>query len=144
MTRIMPRHAPRKTRADILNLEHTHQKRTQFKGARCHDARTLAPFFIIRKQLREVMHHRRARPRWTDDGFRPALFVNLDETLCELARFRAIASVKGWLTTACLPLVEFHLAACASENFNGARAHVAPQLIHETCHEQRDSHDKRR
>src|ERR1043166_1999445 len=91
-----------------------------------------------------MTHHRRARSRWGNNRLRIALFVNLDKTLCDLARFLQIARIERRLPTTRLSLIKLplppHLPPAPPQHRHATHTNARPQLIDQTRYEQRNLH----
>src|ERR1041385_4188424 len=83
-----------------------------------------------------MMDHGGARARRTNDEFGVALFAQIDKTLGYSARLGAIAGIKSRLATTGLSFIEFNFAAGPAQDFDGADADAAPQLIYQAGNEQ--------
>src|ERR1041384_1707303 len=97
-----------------------------------------------------MTHHRRARSRWGNNRLRIALFVNLDKTLCDLARFFQVTRIERRLRTTRLSLIELHLTPDPPHHSppppppphprHATHTNARPQLIDQTRYEQRTLH----
>jgi hypothetical protein len=110
MTRIVPGQAASPTRANVFNLQHTDQERTQFMSSFSNGLSTFQPFSILCEKLRIVMHHSRARPRRADNRIDLAVFVDTNKPLGYFARFLPVTSIERGLRTTCLPIVKLNFA----------------------------------
>src|SRR5689334_21132383 len=108
VTRVMPGQLSVPARADVFHLPHAHEKRTKLVRARRDRASAFAPLRIIREQLHEVMHHRRARSRRTDDRDRLARFVHRYSPTRYLSRLVAITGIERRPPTVRLSPVKIH------------------------------------
>src|ERR1043165_2648151 len=87
-----------------------------------------------------MTHHRRARSRWGNNRLRIALFVNLDKTLCDLARFFQVTRIESGLRTTRLSLIELHLTPDPPQHRHATHTNARPQLIDQTRYEQANLH----
>jgi hypothetical protein len=65
----------------------------------------------------------------------------LNKPFRDVARFVAIACIKGRLGTTGLPVIELNFAPHSSQHFDATGPNTAPELVDETGYEEGNAHE---